>query len=190
MLRHVQEYEKYVEVTGFKEVSFEDAEELLKAIRREKHQTVSIQFFDAELVATWEHLYFAVLNALVAFRNRRKISKNLSMEVMLYASAQRQIRKAVELIGVKRGSSNVAVTIVGEDPDVVKTAFSAVSEHLSKKPDESVLELSTTKLPKIRGAFGISETEIETIKEKDKDYVERVVVDLVIERMALLSTQL
>ena len=33
------------------------------------------------------------------------------METMLYASAQRQIRKAIELVGVKHGMINVAVAI-------------------------------------------------------------------------------
>ena len=109
-----------MEATGFKDVRFEDAEEFIKAFRKEKRKDVTIQFFDGKLVATWEHLYFAVLNALMAFRTGRNISKNLAMEAMLYASAQRQIRKAIQLIGVKRGCcENLVVVIIGDDEAAV-----------------------------------------------------------------------
>jgi len=188
LLKYIEEDGKYVEVTGFRNVKIEDAEEFLKATRKETQQSVWVQFFDAELVATWQHLYFAVLNALLAFRNERNISKSVAMEVMLYASAERQIRKAIELLGVKRDSANVAVVIIGENPDSIKAVLSAVSKSISAEPAETVLELSREKVQGIRKAFGITEKELEVVMEKND--VKQTLVNLVIERMALLSTQL
>ncbi len=188
MLKRVEEDGKYVEITGFRNVTIADSAEFLKAVRKGKRQGVWVQFFDGELVATWEHLYFAVLNALMAFRNKRAVSKDLAMEVMLYASAQRQIRKAIALMGVKCNSASVATVIIVEDPDAVKPALSAVSKSIGAEPDDSVLELSHEKLRGIREAFGITAKELEAVEEKDD--VERAVVNLVLERMALLSTQL
>jgi tRNA threonylcarbamoyladenosine modification (KEOPS) complex Cgi121 subunit len=147
-----------------------------------------VQFFNAELVATWQHLYFAALSALSAFRNKENISKNLAMEVMLYASTQRQIRKAITLVGVKCGSANMAVVVIGETPDSVKTVLSAVSKCIGAEPDETVLELSNGKMQSIRKAFDISERELETIVEKNN--FEQALVNLVVERIALLPTQL
>ena len=187
MLKYVEEAGKYVELTGFRNVSVKDAEEFVKAAREATPQTASVQFFDADLVATWQHLYFAVLNALVAFKNERNISKSLAMEVMLYASAQRQIRKALQLIGVKSASVNVAVVIVGVNPDSVRAAVSAVSKRVGVEPDETVLELTREKTQLIRKAFGISTEELEAVDEKD---AAQALVNLVIERTALLSTQL
>jgi tRNA threonylcarbamoyladenosine modification (KEOPS) complex Cgi121 subunit len=187
LLKYIEEYAKYVEITGFSNTKIEDAAEFLKAVRKEK-QTACVQFFNAELVATWQHLYFAALNALLAFRNKRNISKNIAMEVMLYASAQRQIRKAIAFIGVKRDSANVAVVIVGENPDYVRTALHSVSKLISAEPDETVLQLSKSKVQSIRRAFAISEKELETVIKKNN--LEEALVDLVVERMALLSTQL
>jgi len=187
LLKYIEEYAKYVEITGFSNAKIEDAAEFLKAVRKEK-KTPCVQFFNAELVATWEHLYFAALNALLAFRNKMNISKNIAMEVMLYASAQRQIRKAIAFIGVKRGSANVAVAIVGENPDSVKTALHAVSKLIGAAPNDAVLELSKSKVLSIRRAFEISEKELETVMKKNN--LEEALVDLVVERMALLSTQL
>ena len=187
MLKYVEEAGKYVELTGFRNVSVKDAEEFVKAAREAIPQTASVQFFDADLVATWQHLYFAVLNALVAFKNERNISKSLAMEVMLYASAQRQIRKALQLIGVKHDSVNVAVVIIGVNPDSVRAAVSAVSKRVGVEPDETVLELTREKTQLIRKAFGISTEELEAVDEKD---AAQALVNLVIERTALLSTQL
>jgi len=187
LLKYVEENRKYVEITGFRNVKIEDAEGFLKATRKEQQDT-AVQFFNAELVATWQHLYFAALNALTAFRNKSNISKNVAMEVMLYASAQRQIRKAIELVGVKRDSAGVAAVIIGENLDSVKTALSAVSKRIGAEPDETVLELSKGKVQSIRRAFGISERELETVMKKGD--VQQALVNLVVERVALLSTQL
>jgi tRNA threonylcarbamoyladenosine modification (KEOPS) complex Cgi121 subunit len=110
------------------------------------------------------------------------------MEVMLYASAQHQIRKAIELIGVKPDSANMAVVIIGETPASIKTVLSAVSKRIGAEPDETVLELSKGKMQSIRRAFDISERELETVMKKNN--LEQALVNLVIERMALLSTQL
>jgi KEOPS complex subunit Cgi121 len=188
LLKHIEEYGKYVEITGFRNVKVENAEEFLRAARKEKQQSVWVQFFDAGLVATWQHLYFAVLNALLAFRNERNISKSVGMEVMLYASAERQIRKAIELLGVKCDSENVAIVIIGENPTAIKAVLSAVSKSINGKLDETVLELSEEKARGIRKAFGVTEKELEAVMEKND--ASQTLVNLVIERIALLSTQI
>jgi tRNA threonylcarbamoyladenosine modification (KEOPS) complex Cgi121 subunit len=177
-----------VEITGFRNILIGDAKEFLNAVCKEKQQRVWVQFFDAELVATWQHLHFAVLNALLAFKNERNISKSVAMEAMLYASAQRQIKKAIAFMGVKCDSANVAVVIIGESLDSVKAVLSAVSKRIGAEPDEAVLELSRKKAQRIREAFGITEKELEAVMEKNN--ADQALVKLVIERMALLSTRL
>lgn len=188
MLKQLEEYSKYVEITGYRNVKIKDAKELLNAVRGETLQDAEVQFFDADLVASWQHLYFAVLNALMALRSGRNISKSLAVEVLLYASAQRQIKKAIELVGVKGCSKNVAVVILSANAESAKTGVCAVTKCLNLEPDESVLELSKEKMQRIKSAFGISDVELETVTAK-KD-VEQVLIDSVIERVALLSTKL
>lgn len=187
MLKYIEEARKYVELTGFRNVSVKDVENFVKAAREATPQKASIQFFDADLVATWQHLYFAVLNAFLAFKNERNISKTVAMEVILYASAQRQIRKALQLIGVKSISTNVAAVIIDTNPDSVKAALFAVSKRVGAEPNETVLELTRAKTQNIRKAFGISDEELEVVTKKDAT---QALIDLVIERTALLSTQL
>ena len=187
MLKHIEEFGKYVAMTGFRNVKIRDVEEFFKIIRREKPSNVEIQFFDAELVATWQHLYFAVLNALTAFKNKRNISKSLTMEIMIYASAQHQIRKAMELLGVKLTTSKIAVLIIGEKPEDVKSALSVVSKLVNAQKDEKVLDMPREKAKIIQNTFMISDLELKTVMKGNN--LEKTLTDLVIERMALLAIQ-
>lgn len=187
MLKQIPEFKKYIIITGFKDARIGDAEEFLKIINKEKPSSVEIQFFDAKLVATWQHLYFATLNALTAFKNKMNISKSLAMETLLYASAQRQIRKAMKILGIKADTSEMAVLIIGEKPEVVKSALQMVSKHVNAKENKLVLGLSKKKNELIRKTFGISELELKTAMKKDDR--EDALTCLVIEMMALLATQ-
>jgi tRNA threonylcarbamoyladenosine modification (KEOPS) complex Cgi121 subunit len=187
MLRYIKEYGKYAEITGYSDVAFEAAEAFLKANRKQSRQNVDIQLFDAQLIATQEHLYFAVLNALQAFQNSTNHSKSPAMETILYASAQRQIQKAIERIGIKPQTKNVAVTIIGEDPKQIQSDLEALTESVGKEPDDKVLAMTKTKETKIRKAFEIGEEELKTVTKNGDS--ETAIVNLVIERVALLSTQ-
>ena len=108
------------------------------------------------------------------------------METMLYASGRRQIQKATQLLGIKPSSRNMAVLIVGGKAEVVQKALAKISRRIGGQLDDSVLELSVKKMERIKRAFDISEAELETVMEGDD--VEKALVDLVIERVALLAT--
>ena len=124
----MKEFRKHVVVTGFRDAKIEDVNAFLNLVR-EKAVNVEIQILDANLIAGWEHVYFAVLNSLKAFEAKLNISNSLAMEILLYASAHRQIDKAIDLLGVKPGSHHVAVVIMA---DTLKEAESAI-ENLSKR---------------------------------------------------------
>jgi len=187
VLKYIREYGKCIAITGFRNARIKDIKEFFKTIRLEKRSNVEIQFFDAQLVATWQHLYFAALNALTAFKNNENISKSLAMEIMIYASAQHQIRRGVEILGVKPDVSKIAVLIMGEKPEIVKSALQMVSKYVNAKNDDTVLELSEEKARIIQRTFGISDLELKTIMKKDG--LEKALTDLLLERMALLATQ-
>jgi KEOPS complex subunit Cgi121 len=182
----MEEFGRYVEITGYRGITFAKAEAFLKANRKQT-QPVDIQFFDAKYIATQEHLYFAAQNALQAFKNKTNISKTPAVETLLYASAQRQIQKAIDRSGIKPQTTNMAAVLIGDDPDKIEALKQEVSACVGLEPDESVLEMTKDKLEKIRKAFEITDKEIETVT---KGNVDRAVVNLVIEQVALLATQL
>jgi len=187
LLKYIEKFGKYAAITGFRNVKINDTEEFLKKIRKKKGPNVETQFFDAKYVATWQHLYFAVLNALTAFKNKGNISKSVMMETMVYASAQRQIRKAMELLGVRSETSEIALLIVGQKPETVKSALKTISASVNVQHDDTVLELSVEKRRIIQKVFGISDLELKAIMRKEG--LEKALTNLVIEQMALLVTQ-
>jgi tRNA threonylcarbamoyladenosine modification (KEOPS) complex Cgi121 subunit len=186
-LHYLKEYAKYTEITGYRNIRFAQAEAFLKT-ERKKTSHADIQFYDAILIATYQHLYFAILNALQAFKNKTNISKSLSMETMLYASAQRQIQKAIQRCGIKPETTCMAVVIIGENPAQVETLLQAVTACLGVKPDERVLGMSKVKEKKIKETFQITDEELKTVIKNNK--LDEALVNLVIERVALLATQL
>ncbi len=184
MLHHMEEFGVYAEITGFKGVNFSDAEAFLKESRKKTRLNVELQFFDASLIATQRHLYFAVLNALQAFQNKTNISKSLAVETMLYASAQRQIKRAIQRCGIKPQTTTMATTIIGENPAEIRAILEEITACVGAEPDETVLELTAAKLEKIKEVFQIKAEEIKSVLV-DND-CEAAVVSLVVERVALL----
>lgn len=176
-----------ITIIGFRNVQIEDTDAFLRSFRKQ-NKDASIQFFDAKNVAGSQHLYFAALNALNAFEKGRNISNNLTVEVLLYASAQRQITKAVEMLGLKQDSSQVAALIVAEDSQKKDNYLRIVSETVKGEQDNSVLELTTEKMKNIKKLFQISDIEFEAKLEKP-GLEEEALTDLVIERMALLGAK-
>jgi len=188
MLHRFEEFQFYAEITGFKNVNFEQVDSYLKANRKIVQQTVWIQFFNADLIATQEHLYFAILNALTAFKNQTNLSKSLAMETMLYASSQRQIQRAIQVVGVKPGMSRVAVVIIGESTELVKAALNDLSGYLKTEPCDALLDLTPIKTTQIKQAFKITAPMIEVTAKSGKENL--ALVALVIEQVALLATEL
>ena len=102
-----------VAIIGFSDVNIKDINEFLKIFK--KKNSSSVQFFAAKHIAGRQHLYFAAINALNSFKKKTNISESLAIEALLYASAQRQIEKAVKMLGIKQNTSEVAVLIIAEN---------------------------------------------------------------------------
>ena len=188
MIRRLSEFNKYVAIAGFKNAKIGDVNYLFDSIRKDLIDVGAVQFFDAKLIATWQHLYFAALNALTALANKTNISNNLAMETLLYASAQRQIRKATETLGVKSTTRNVAVLIIAKSQKSAEKVPIIVQKLISAEHDDSVMEIDREKFDNIRGFFQISNQELAAKLEK-KGFEMEALVDLVIEHGALLVTQ-
>lgn len=187
MLKKVEEFNKHIAIAGFRNVKIDNIDEFFRNVRR-KLKTVHVQFFNAKLVASKEHLYFATLNALKAFASRLNRSKSLAVETLLYASAQRQIRNAVDMIGINPNSRDVAVLIIAETRQQVDAALESVSELMSAQRDDDALELTDEKFVHIKKLFGISDIELEAKLTKE-GFQKEALVDLVIEHVALLATE-
>jgi KEOPS complex subunit Cgi121 len=187
LIRELEEFGKYVAMAGFRNTKIENVNEFFKIVRKNVAD-VEIQIFDANLIAGWEHLYFATVNALNASKSKLNISNSLAMETLLYASAQRQIDKAIDLLGIKGDSSQTAVLVIAKTLKEANSALETVSRLVSGERDDSILDLTDRKIEGIRKLFDISDLELES-KLKRKGLEKEALVDLVIEHMALLATK-
>jgi KEOPS complex subunit Cgi121 len=187
MTKKTEEHNEHITIVGFRNVQIGDVNAFLEHFRKEKGGA-SVQFFDAKHVAGPQHLYFAALNALNAFEKNTNISNNLAVEALLYASAQRQIKKAVKMLGIKQDSSEVAALIITEKRHKKSDCLRLVTKTVPGELDDSVLELTDKKIGNIKKLFRISDLEFEAKLEK-KGLEKEAITDLVIERMALLGTK-
>ena len=187
MIRRVEGFTKYIAIAGFTDVNIRHVDGLLKDVR-ENLGHVHVQFFDARFVATDEHLYFAALNALQAFEHGLNRSRNLAVEVMLYASAQRQITNAVNLIGITPDSNRVAIVIISETEPEADAALEMLSNLIEGQRKDAVLALTDSKIATIRRLFGISDLELQA-SSAGRVSREQALVDLVVEHVALLATE-
>jgi tRNA threonylcarbamoyladenosine modification (KEOPS) complex Cgi121 subunit len=187
LIKTLEDFDKCIAITGFRDTKITDVESFLSQVRK-RIKDAHVQFFDAELIAGWEHLYFAVLNALRAFESKLNISNGLAIEALLYASSQRQINKALDLLGITNRSHHVAILVIADTKRGVSEALKTVSQLMPGELDDSVLELTEEKVEGIRRLFDISDLELEAKSEK-KGFEKKALVDLVIEHVALLATQ-
>lgn len=188
MIRKLADFDIYVAIAGLKKAKIGDVDKFFNAMRSKLPDIDAVQFFDSQLVATWQHLYFAAVNALTAFANKTNISNNLAMETLLYASAQRQIKKATATLGVKSTTGNIAVLVLAKNEKSADYVLNLVQKLISARRDDIALEISREKFVSIKRFFEISDVEL-LAKLERKGLEKDALVDLVIEHGALLATQ-
>jgi KEOPS complex subunit Cgi121 len=175
-----------ITILGFSNVKIENPSSLFEQFRTENK--TPIQFFDAKFVAGKQHLYFAAINALNTFGKKTNISNNIAVEILLYASGQRQIKKAVKMLGIKQNTTEVAALIIPKNTQEKQKYIQIVTGTIPGERNDQVLELKDTKINTIKKLFQISKQEFEA-KLKKEGLEKEALTDLVIERMALLVTR-
>jgi KEOPS complex subunit Cgi121 len=185
LIREIEGTGKYIATAGFRNTKIKDVESLFNAVR-DKVKDACVQFFDADLIAGQDHLFFAALNALKAFESKINISNSLAVEILLFACAQRQIRKAVELIGIKPESSRMAVIVLADKRQEAEATLEIVSRLVSGERDDSVIELSGEKFEAVKKLFKVSDLELGA-KLKGEGSEREALTELVIEHVALLT---
>jgi len=135
-----------------------------------------IQALDADKVACHRHLTFAAEKALLAFFEKRNIAKDLGVEILRYASGQRQIERAL-CMGISGDTDRVAVVVIfpkreeGDHQEMPDLSEIVELDGIECSFDEDAL----------KAAFCITGEEIQAAG------ADRI-PDLVIERVALVDT--
>jgi KEOPS complex subunit Cgi121 len=142
--------------------------QMMEILRRfETSHNCTVQIFRADRIFGELHLRSAVEHAQRAFEQGRNRSKNLETEILLYCAAERQIKNAIELLGITDETNEMAIVIVGEGSE------EELLGAIGLLRDDTVLEGE-----KDFSSFGITKAEVEAVG-KDR------ITDLILERIAL-----
>ena len=152
-----------------------DVDSFLKQIISftKKHNFV-IQVFNANLIYGKNHLISATEHAFRAMKQKTNTTNSLAMEILLYASGERQLKLAIPKMGIKKGNNNIA--FVFTNSNISDRIVNDVLKQLDLERDDKVLEGDVNTLKK----FGISKKEIETLREDKYGH-------LILEKVALVD---
>ena len=157
-----------LKILGFK-ARIDSVSETLDLIDSIKKDGEIIQLLNADSIAGVNHVTHGVNQAFLAFERGENLAKDISVEIVLRCSAQRQISKAFKILGLKEGEMNLCAILVNCDD---------YTEELSSvfTLDNNVLLPDNEKLMEI---YGISEEEIKNISVEDLmvDRITKLAVD-------------
>lgn len=157
-----------LQILGFKgEIS--SVGKTLNKINSIKKDSEIIQLLNADAVAGKRHIEHGVNQAFLAFERGENLANDLSVEICLRCSAQRQISKAFDLLGLKEGKMNLCAILIDCDDYT-----SELSSLFTK--DDDVLCPDVDKLKEI---YSISDDELGILDVEDIliDRISRLIVD-------------
>ncbi len=160
---------------------------MVQSLRRD-FPGLEVQLFRADRVAGPEHLSFAARGAIAAFRQGRERSRTLAVELLLYASCQRQISKAIELLGLAANIHEAVFAAITDRP-VPQELEESLEKSLQARTDDRVIEISSRKKAlELMKVYDISKKTIASAQLPNENEVS-VLKRLVIERSALLTVE-
>ena len=129
-----------------------------------------IQLMNADAIAGRKHLEQGIIHAMNAFKRGENLAKDLGIEILIRTSAQRQISKAFDILGLKEGKMNIAVVLI-DCPDYFADELSDIFVR-----DDAVLEADESILIDL---YDIPEKELKNMHITDIliDKTSRLIVD-------------
>jgi len=161
-------------------VQIEDVNTFMQNIETfSSHHDIIIQVLNAKMVCGKNHLYSAAFHAYRAAKEHTQTTHSVSMEIILYASGERQIKLALEKMGVSKGKNQIAIVfldLLKRDNTYMEQSIKKLLKDMMIKRDDSLLSASIEKVKN----FGITKKERETVSKQNYHH-------LVLERIALVD---
>jgi KEOPS complex subunit Cgi121 len=145
-------------------------------------EIVKTQVFNSELIAGYEHIIYAFKITIRAWKEKRNIAKSLPMELLLSVSATRQIKEALDKIGVK--NEKCILIAFSEDKEKLELFLNELLKYSVE--DESLIKINNKKIKKLIDLFKINEKEF-LIAKKLYESEEIAIQSLVLEKIALFD---
>ncbi len=149
-----------IEIAGFKG-KINDVEKTLKKVVEIKNSCCDgciIQLMDAKAIFGRKHLIHAIIHGILAFKRKENLANDLGIEICLRTSAQRQISKSFDMLGLKKGEMDIAIVLIN-CPDYFLDELSNIFTR-----DDSVLDANSSILKEI---YEIPEKELDIMNIED-----------------------
>ena len=157
-----------IQILGF-HASIDSVGETLDEIDSIRKDGEIIQLLNADSIVSKNHIIHGVNQAFLAFKRGENLANDISVEIVLRCSAQRQISKAFKMLGLHEGDMNLCVVLINskDHSDELSSLFSI---------DESVLNPDVDNLVKV---YRISDVELENMSLEDIiiDRITKLTVD-------------
>ncbi|MHA2396117.1 MAG: KEOPS complex subunit Cgi121, partial [Candidatus Thorarchaeota archaeon] len=128
--------------------------------------SLTVQLLNALLIANEIHLLSAAQNAIQAQQGDYMTSRSLDVEIIVFASAQRQIGRALEALGVHDGLAEIALVVIGPDPSSVERSINDLADTIGTEILPSFTATSE-RIKRVKQHFQISDREINTLSESE-----------------------
>ena len=168
-----------------------------------KNRESTIQFINDKLVLNQDHIYTAAYYLEKAFFNKSHISNKKNIELLLYLSTHRQIRRAIESFGISKNEIKEGkLTICSISPN---NSLHLINKEILDLLKASEIEITVNnitpdKINRIINYFELSDTQIKSVLnsyeisnkinlKNNIDSLSLAVFDLICEKMALLNLE-
>ncbi|MGA3296302.1 MAG: KEOPS complex subunit Cgi121 [Candidatus Bathyarchaeia archaeon] len=179
----LEEFRSKVWISSFKGKI--DAATIMQAVQ-EKNPNATIQLFDLDRIAGSRHLFLAAYNAEKSYNSRRRISRSLSMEILLFVSGTRQITEALERVGINRATTRSAVLAIASSDQAITKISNLLIEKFNQNDDDRLLDIWTKeRRASVRRVFNIGIKELKATYRSGE--MDKAIEKLAIERSAMLA---
>jgi tRNA threonylcarbamoyladenosine modification (KEOPS) complex Cgi121 subunit len=140
------------------------------------------QFFNNRYIWGQKHISSAIWHSWNAFQNNRMISKSLSMEILLYTAGFRQIKKAINLLGVNDATTEIVGVLIDENETQTNAAYVEIHKQMNLNPNINLLMDYSSKRPYV----------IELLKNEGfslPDFTTSEIEGAILQRIAILALE-
>lgn len=158
-----------IQILGFR-ASIDSVGDVLDEINSIKDNGEIIQLLNADSVVSKNHIIHGVNQAFLAFERGENLANDLSVEIVLRCSAQRQISKAFKILGLHEGDMNLCAVLIDSRDYTKELSFLFTR-------DDDVLIPNVDKL-------------VETYKISDDELQNMSVEEIIVDRITKLTVDM
>ena len=158
-----------IQILGFR-ANIDSVGEVLGKINSIKDDGEIIQLLNADSVVSKNHIIHGVNQAFLAFERGENLANDLSVEIVLRCSAQRQISKAFKILGLHEGNMNLCAVLIDSKDYTIELSSLFIRDDDVLIPDEE----------KLIEMYKISDEELQnmSVEEIIVDRITKLTVDM------------